>query len=104
MKIILESKGAEMEIKTKFDIGDKVWVAEYYGENNKQYYKPLKIRITNIVIGVDCLGTDIQYRSVDTPFTYFEEEMFNSKKRAQKECNDKLNDLRRRIDELKKRK
>lgn len=76
-----------MEIKTKFNVGDKVWVTEPYYENNRQYYKPLKIRITNIVIDIDNLGVEIRYLSVDTQFTNFDDTMFKTKEQAQAECD-----------------
>ena len=75
-----------MEIRTKFNVGDKVWVPEYYTKEGFGYYKPLKIRITNIVIGLSTLGEDRQYRSVDSPFVRSEDELFKTKAGAQKEC------------------
>lgn len=74
----------------KYNIGDKVWIVEYYTKYingiRYQYYKPLKVKITNIIIEISVLGTEIQYRSTDTDLCLLEDEVFKTKKETQAEC------------------
>lgn len=80
-----------MEIRTKFNVGDKVYVI-YYNTNEKKYFiKKMKIYyITcyveyNNTIKINCSIHDLQWAN-DTDCVA-EENCFATKEQAEKECN-----------------
>ncbi len=79
-----------MQIKTKFDIGDEVWLISK--NFTSQELKYVKAKITNLQIIVSDNNPIIQY---DTTFGYWvtEDEVFESKEKIKERIRETFNKL-----------
>lgn len=86
-----------MEIKTKFNIGDKVWCIDKYTEENEYIWRVDtcwgKWEIYGFRVfddGVYCVLFEENYRNkryFESRYNYKEQDCFLTKEQAQKECD-----------------
>ena len=76
-----------MEIRTKFDVGDKVWIIDCFEnfEHNAEWFVHYEMEIDGIKIEIEDDEITIFYCFVDTGEP--EELCFATKEEAQKECD-----------------
>ena len=79
----------KIEIETKYNIGDIVWITEWTGDDTG--YRPDRARISGIDIKIyDKAVRNISYYLVDFITSFSDDELFATKAEAQAEC-DRLN-------------